>query len=243
MIFEVKLDFYTISDCGYYSTGQDKKLVLADLRSTLADLHRWLNHSVQTVKDSQTFTVDKKGTQLPVYGYSMYKDDTTKDYLLVTWNENEVVDGKFAAVHGDQKPGVAEVDTQLIPDKSIPGFPTYFWFITNENMVVTVRPDNRLNGHQGLIAYINGFLQKFSQWVVEEETDNPIQRNIIGYKEPDNDELHELVKPIYHSKLLRKDGKLNKIRGSVDKIRKIIQKDTYTPLHSQKLGVVYPSSL
>ena len=127
-----RLDFYRITRCGYYNHGVHQ---FCGLRNALGDLHRWIDGDKPKISSTQTFTPSDGSQIRPVYAYEMSQHLRPRSFLLTTWNKDESPEGKMAAVYGDQPTGNADVDARNVEPGTIPGFPTYFWFIPDRNLV------------------------------------------------------------------------------------------------------------
>ena len=222
-----KITLYEIERCGYYAHG-DQQPSFGDLSSTLAELKSWIAQDDFTVRKTRTFDQPLGSDQLPVYCYGLYPEPNTGDYLLITWNETETVEGKFAGLFADGPTGNAEVSASAVPDDTIPGFPTYFWFIPEHGLVAAIQFDNRLNGHQGMNFYLRGFLERFSRWThTKNGQEGGLDFEVIGYSEEQNGEITNKVKPQFRSKLCRNPGLIDFIKKNQEDISKIVRKNKY----------------
>ncbi len=223
---DVRINFYDVLRCGYYNRG-GSEAVIGDCASALADLHRWITGDKPTIRETQSFTPAVDSEVLPVHCYNIYKPAKRNEFLLTTWNETETGDGVFASVYADQAAGNADVEAQDVPDGTIPGYPAYFWFIPERNIVATIRVDNRLNGHQGMNLYLRGFLERFSRWVVTEKRQpKSLTVDIAGYSLSGDSEILR-VRPDFKSAPVKKQGEIRYIRSHWKKIRKMIRTDEY----------------
>lgn len=223
---EAKINFYRIAKCGYYRRG-DPAAEFGDIAATLSDLHRWITNDQPTVRETQTFNPSDDGSILPVFCYGIQRPRNGTDYLLTTWNETDTANGQFASLYADQTAGNAAVDATTIPAGTVPGFPTYFWFIPDRGLVATIRFENRLNGHQGLDLYMRGFLERFAGWVVTQNNQpRSLTVEILGYSQ-DADGDPARLRPDFQSVPVRKQGEIDLIRANRENIRKIIRTDEY----------------
>ena len=226
MMKDVRISFYRITRCGYYERGNPEP-EMGRVAPLLADLHQWITTDRPTVRETQSFTPAEGSEHLPVHCYGMYRHPDTDEYLLTTWNETETGQGYFASVYADQAAGAAQVEAQEVPEGTIPGFPTYFWFIPGQNLVATIRIDNRLNGHQGMNLYLSGYLERFARWVVtQNQQPKTLSVNIAGYAATEDSEVLRL-RPDFKSSPVRLQGEIDYIRVHRERIRKMIRTDEY----------------
>lgn len=227
MAEEISLNFYKVDQCGHFQRGNDLPL-FGDLSSTLDNVYEWINSDGPAIGSTKTFIFDEESSFLPVYCYDI-KKNTDSDYLLITWNETETAEGAFASIRANQQAGSAQVITTSFPNNSIPGHPSYFWFIPERNLFATIRFGGRLSGNPGMNKFMQGFLERFSQWVqVEDGEERSLDTEILGYAENDEGELLHHVKARFKTSLVRKQGEIEYIRQNRERIRKIIRKDEYT---------------
>lgn len=230
----VKLNFYNINSCGYYNSGNFRFGKLGDI---LSDFHTWTKGgSYKNLAETCTFSInDARGECLPVYCFDIAMSADGDDILLITWNETETLEAGMASVKGNDPVGNPNVETTEIPEGHIPGFPTYFWFSVSNNSFATIRADkSRLNGHVGLKMLLEGFLSKFSRYVVMDE-DN---EEVLGYRENHNDPFLPTNAPRFWTSVKKIDGELDLIRGNVSKITKILRKDCLHGMEEEDHGLL-----
>jgi hypothetical protein len=214
---------YTVTSCALVSDGGE--VVAGNLLATLDGLRSWTSHL--NIRETATFEPleDAKDGRVYVAGIAHSADNDTT--LIATWNEVESADGAVLSIAGDEPVGTVHVDAIAVPKGNIPGYPSYFWFLPGEQVCVNVRfPEiQRLNGHQGLKQYIDGYLAYFSPWV-RSTIDANGGRIILGYA-PDEDSEPVSAVARYVSRLNRKAGKIDYLRQNVSSIRKVIRKAEY----------------
>jgi hypothetical protein len=222
----LRINFYEVQKCGYFRRADDTPY-LCDSATMLGSLHKWISYVRPTVRETQTFTPHEDANHLPVYCYSIVSHTISGDYLLTTWNESEQAEGRVASVHADEETGQARIDAFEVADNALPGYPAYFWFISDHNLIASIRLDTqRLGGHPGMVQYITGYLERFSPWVVlptsAERTPNV---QVLGYR--DNGDIRHDLKPRFLSAPVRLQGEIEYIRKNRRQIRKIIRTDEY----------------
>lgn len=226
MADEVSINFYRVDECGFYHRG-DETPMFGNLQDVLEDLHNWISEDAPTIRNTQTFVFDDESSYLPVYCYDIKKNNSN-EYLLVTWNETETAEGAFASIRANQQAGNAQVFTTSVPNNSIPGHPSYFWFIPEKNIFATIKFGGRLTGNPGMNRFMLGFLERFSQWVhVEDGEERSLDTEVLGYAENEDSELDETARARFKTSLVRKQGEIEYIRQNQERIRKVVRKDEY----------------
>lgn len=226
----IRINFYEVQKCAYFKRGEETPYI-CNCATTLEGLHRWINPAQltarPTVRETQTFTPHDDSNHLPVYCYSIAHHRVSGDYLLTTWNETEQTEGRVASVHADEQAGQARIDAVAVAANTLPGYPAYFWFIPRRNLIACIRLDTqRLGGHPGMVRYINGYLERFSPWVVlpNGASCSP-DVQVLGYQ--DGQDIRQDLKPRFVSAPVKLPGEIDYIRQNRQRIRKIVRKDEY----------------
>jgi hypothetical protein len=215
------LTFYKIQKCGYYRHAE-KSPELYSPAEMLADLASWVDG--KPLQETKTFAPAEGEDLAPVYCYDIVGSSQTGDYVLITWNETYSSEGAVASVAGNEPVGAATVSFTELPEDTIPGYATYFWFIPSKNTLATIRFGNRYNGHRALIHYLNEFLAKFTTHAVHDKNGQD-DLNIVGYRKPGETAPPQHLEPYFQSTLLRSSGQLERIRKERQRIGKIIRKN------------------
>ncbi|MEI3040945.1 MAG: hypothetical protein V8T90_17955 [Victivallales bacterium] len=216
---DARIRFYKITQCGYYDHSNFQFGNIADI---LENLKTWI--SDKALNETQTYTVNAENNEsnlLRTFCYSI--DFLADEYLMTTWNENADVGGKLASVDGRGMTGNATVETAEPSDGFIPGYPAFFWIIPSRAIFATIQLNTRLNGHENLNAYLNGFLNARSQYVRFDEIDG--ENKVVGYGNSDDD--CRRLQPKFSSTLYRQPGQIEFIRNNREAIRKLIKKDKF----------------
>ncbi|SUC23342.1 Uncharacterised protein [Proteus mirabilis] len=212
--------FYKIKSAGYYTYGSEQ----ASFGSTtemLEDLQMWA--SAKTLKQTKTFEANDE--RYPCYLVDAKRNGS--DWALLIWNE--------IPTNGQQVPSISETaqfgaDPEVILNAvqggSIPGYATYFWFLSDKNMLATVRLHNKLTSQASLQHYLNCFLKQSSRHVLAApftNEDGSVEVRVTGYKNNPLDETEEdrHYNPKFKANLVRNRGKHDIIRQNAEHIRKI----------------------
>jgi hypothetical protein len=234
MAEEAKLNFYKVHRCGYHIRGEPRSK-FGDIASLLGDIEDWAFNGVTALRDTCTYEVQDGDNQLHTYCFDM-TNNAAGDYLFVSWNETETLEGSFASVKGSDPAGEAHVERNDVPEEHIPGYPTYFWFLPAHNLFATIRFTQRLNGHSGLKILFNEFLAKCGRFVVHSNTGDENEIKVLGYGE-DGEEVLESVAPYFWSSPAKIPGRRDFIRENVGRIRKVIRKSELDCSQDQSRGI------
>jgi len=225
MLIDARVALYDVKRCGYYA-GRRTSPDFAGLADTLASLRAWVSGTTPLViRDTQTFEPDDGETeQMPVFCYSITESAPAGEYLLVTWNQTELANDAFGAISADGAVGAATIQRNNVGANMIPGFPSYFWFLPQQNLVVTVVLSGRSNGHRGMNQYMRGYLERRAGWVANGESGT----DVVGYREGTDDPDSELA-PSFSSYLIKNAGPIDEIRQNRTSIRRVVRRDTFYP--------------
>lgn len=222
---DCRITFYTIDRCGYYQRGQDLA-EFGKLSTILDDLMAWVSEGSMKLGQTCTYEPDGPKVAYRTFCFDLVKDVDNHSYLLTTWNELPSSKGRVAAVKSLDPVGAAEVNLTAVPDNSIPGYATYFWFLPHKEIFATIQFQHNFNGRENLEAYIRGFLTKFAGHVVTKSDMIGGSISVLGYRKSVVDPICTNLYPQFNSFLYRKTGQINFIRNNWSRIRKIIKKDT-----------------
>lgn len=220
---EAKVTFYSISKCGLYEYGSGDR-ALGSLPLFLGQLKQWVQRDGKGLDETCTYEPENdEGT----YCYDIVDNSITGDFLLTTWNKTPSYEGTVAAVEGKSRVGSAKVEFTELPEGTIPGYATYFWFVPEKDAFATIQFQHRMNGKQNLDYYFKGFIAKFSAYAVVTD-DGKGGLNVEGYSESDDDETLNLY-PSYKANILRKPGAFETILEQRNNIKKVIRHNTLLP--------------
>lgn len=223
------ISFYKIEKCGYYARGSHAS-EFCEIKDTLNELKHWAFQDGMTLGETCTFSPEDYNEDInPTYCFNLI-DINQEDYLLVTWNQIPSVEGQVASVPSLEPVGNAEVSLTELPEDSIPGFATYFWFIPDREIFACIQLPKTLNGRKNLEKYLKDFLSKATTYVVTRDN------TIIGYRKDSTDETR-LLHPSFESKPYRKLAEIEYLRSQREQIRKIIKKDKLSFLTQQNISL------
>lgn len=207
----------------FFKHGADDS-EFGDLPETLSELYQWVDG--KALRDTQTSGDGDTEEMIPMYCFDMNKSKTTGDYFLTMFFEVPSTEGSVASVDPSATVGDVSINANKIRKGEIPGYPVYFWFIPDENLLATVRVDRQSrNGRKQLNRYMLDFLKYFSSHGVQAQGATERNRNIIGYTSPDGDpDDTQSYFTRFQSSLVPVDGPIDEIRERRPEIRKVVRK-------------------
>lgn len=224
---DVRIQFYRISQCGYYPYGHDTP-AFGDLSALLADLKDWVHEDDKSLVETCTFALEDPDSSLRAFCFDIINNSTTGDFLLTIWNESASNEGRIASVRGSDPVGDAEVNFSDLPEDAIPGYATYFWFVPQKNVFASIRfHHSQLTNKENLQRYFKEFIAKFSVHAIYDEDDNE-ENQIIGYAENDGDKPRKL-RAKFRAAPFKNPGKLDYIRSNRELITKIVSRNRLRP--------------
>ena len=242
---EVRIKFFRVDRCGYYK-WRSRHAAFGSLHDTLEDISNWKNG--KSISETSTYAPSEEQDEniLSTYCYSLRRG-RSNDYLLTTWNETETHDGMVASVKLTGEVENADIETSDIPDGYVAGYPAYFWFPHGVDGFATIQIASRLNGHRNLKEYIQGFLDKFSQYVVIDNSDNgdgdedhgeeDDGDTIIGYSQTGNANDIDGCRPYFRSSEWRKSGNLDFLKANRSDIRKMLRRDVLNFNYEERIAL------
>ncbi len=213
---EVNIKFYNIERCGYYKP-RNIEPVLSNTENVFSQLNLWAQQV--NIQDSSTFDPPDNSTINKSYLLKMIQSDSG-DYYITMWNAVPTTDANaVAAVSANSTHEQLEFQFQEFTEGYIPGFATYFWISPRNNRLATIRFNRSNNGQQTFVHFMQGFIKRFTSYVVQVEDNS---RNIVtvsGYEEI-GEEKQKLVAR-FKTKGLTKRGPIEFIRENLAKVWKV----------------------
>lgn len=227
---KIKLDFYDILSLGYAEFNSNT-IKFGNCASILSDLSVWLND--KKIRETNTFTPKPSSNLDGVYCVKLSNNPAKSSFLLTIWNEIPNKDGSVSSVGGDKPVGNYEINNTSVPEGFIPGFPTYFWFMPELKIFVSVRINETLQiGKDAMMNYILGYMGNYSTHVVE------LEDGTRQYAENDDCEACSMT-PVFKSKQIRNAPRIEYIKSCQSKIRKLIRKEIVSLKNPTKKRVIH----
>ncbi|WP_169294631.1 hypothetical protein [Advenella sp. EE-W14] len=216
---EAKIIFYKIEECGYYKFRSNDH-VYGDINLFLSDLKEW--SSSRNTKDTKLFEPEQGSYQHPIYLADL-KNNEHNDWVVVLWNEVPTSDGNVMSLPGLKKVGNATLNLSSVGPDDIPGFPTFFWFISDSNLIATINMNHSYGGKSGMNKYIYDFIKYHTPYAKHTKSEDSLKKNVVAYLTPSNNELLKLKSNLKISPI-RILGNHEKIINSANEIARITTK-------------------
>lgn len=216
-----RVTFYKVVQCGYYKRSHARP-EFGELPVILEDLTAWVKKDARPLNQTCTFRINDATTTLGTYLFDIRSADG--DYLITTWNETPASEGSLHAVPGDKPVGKANVVAFSLPDGTIPGYATYFWFVPEKQVFATVRFQHSLNGHSALVKYVEEFVKSHSRFAQTVHSDENQEMVVVGYRDGSSGPIMDNLHPRFDTIMFRRPGAVELLRKNRENIRKIIRK-------------------
>lgn len=219
------ITFYQIDKCGLYDRTNNQ-LVCLGIKEMLQDLSTWA-----IGKELIDTDVQKKDSTFEENTYLADIQSSVDSTIIVTWNQVPYTEAGVLSLPTKAKVGeIRNADENPLEEGSIPGYPTYFWFIPSSNVFATICFNTTVNGRAGMENYIRNFMTYFSSNVVAEFDEETNTKCVEGYKLDINDENGKIYShpPLFKSKLYPKSQKLDLLKKRAFEVKKIIKKAKLT---------------
>lgn len=232
---EAKVTCYKISQCGYYDKKGD--LLFGSPVTMLNDLLKWVG--IKTFEDTNILDINNND-ELPCYLYDISKKNDC--YLITLWHETVSKNNTVASVPKKSKVGAAIAKVNKIAKDTIPGYPTYFFFVPKENIIATVQfpdPIRKIpTNHKIMQNYMNTFLTCHSSNVILKQLDKKIpDLTITGYENKSIQYKVKDVKVSYESSMIRKPTDTQYLLDNASLITKLVHRIELSPSNAINLDM------
>jgi hypothetical protein len=220
---QAAIRFYKIQRCGLYVTrGNGVQPSFLGVQDMLDQLKNWA--SGKDLVDTDVFQ-NKNKQDLCTYLADLKSNSHSA--IMVLWNQVPYTDSGVLSLPNQAKFGqIQQADANSIKEDSIPGYPTYFWFIPSLNVFATICFNTNVNGRIAMESYVKQFMRQFSSYVVKELNEQTNELEIKGYSiDPTNS--NEKVfdhPPSFYSYIYPKAQKLEELKVQAPQIKKITKK-------------------
>ncbi|EGR4199720.1 TPA: hypothetical protein ACGUMO_004376 [Vibrio vulnificus] len=217
---EAHITFFNIEKAGYYRFGQAEP-VFSNISDLIDKLKVWASDG-RSLENTSTFQAVPERDLMRAFYVDAKKHDATGDYVLTLWNEVQNDDGKIYGVRPNQLPGNTEILQTGFDGAAIPGFPSYYWFISKLNLFASIKFDHSIQGKQQLDRYLDGFLCNKSPYRVLDEDDS-----IVGYTENAKYEAGcDKNYPRFIAKVVKNNQLEAELLANISQIRKFVRKES-----------------
>lgn len=224
---QARITFYKISRCGLYVRSKNNpssQPKFLNTKELLTDLSQWAIG--KTLANTDVF----KNAQNQ--GFNTYLADiksSTDSTILVMWNQVPHTDAGVLSLPNNSTVGsIQQADANTIVANSIPGYPTYFWFIPSLNVFATICFSTIVNGRAAMERYIKQFMKLYSKHVVKELDQQTSTLVVKGYSKDPTDSQETVFKyqPTFSSYLYPLPQGLDVLKNKAPEIKKITKKAT-----------------
>ncbi len=233
MLTTATLKMYDIEKCGYYERGSTTPR-LSNFQETLSHLTSWAKDGRELV-NTTCYQADNAKDQFNTYFLDFHEKKEGSDSLLILWNESINDDGVIYGLNQLLKPGQATTmeETSFGDKLIIPGFPSYFWFVPDQNSIVSVKFNHSSMGILNFKNYIKGYLKTQSPYKIK------IDDQITGYGEIGVEPKIPLkVKPQFYMKLKKNKNVIEKLHEERKNIKYFIRKEVLGRSKKDQRGLI-----
>lgn len=214
--------FYDVKHCGLFK-ARARQSTLGSFSEILHNIYNWAGEPGRLVLNTCSYEVDEDFEQefLETYLVSAQKYSATGDYLFCFWNRTHASgDSVYALDAGTQLTNVSEKTFHQgnLPESSIPGYATYFWFIPSKSAMATITFGNPRSGMNAFSYWLESFFRTESRFAAFDESDQ-----FIGYRAADGS-IHNDLEPRFGKQLYRNPSKRQLILSNCQHIRGVVRR-------------------
>ncbi|QIM66352.1 hypothetical protein A4G16_02665 [Mannheimia granulomatis] len=233
---QAQITFYDIQRCGLYARkGNGTQPLFLGVQDMLEQLKNWADG-----KDLVDTDIFQNKNKQSLCTYLADLKSTPDSAIMVLWNQVPHTDSGVLSLPNRAKFGqIQHADANSIKADSIPGYPTYFWFIPRSKVFATICFNTNVNGRLAMEAYIKQFMCQFSSYVVKELNEQTKILEIKGYS-ADPTDTHEKVfhyPPSFYSCIYPKPQELELLKRQAPQIKKVTKKATCSYLNPTSLSM------
>lgn len=231
------VQLYQLDKCGFYKRGE-KVPTFGTPIEWWNGFTRWVSFR-PNVAATATFDYSESVTRR-VY-CTATTSDSSGNLGVALWNETPSNEAGVSYIPFEGQVGNVTAGEQPLPGDSIPGWPTYLWFMPNRQIVVALVADNmrgfRSTGVPQARNYFRAYLESHSQYVVRRPTGSSMvgtSYEILGYRRDEADQPDPAFAAHFDTSPLYLPGLLSEIRDNWRDIRKlVVEADVNMPVPSQ----------
>ena len=219
-MIEVDSKYYLVERCGFYKRGESNP-AFGNLLTLIEDFEDWTSKS-ESIGDTKTFSGESLGEIKNVYFMGASKSKSSEDRVIVLWNETLNDSGNVLGISTSKKIGSKTIlKTGFDDENAIPGIPSYFWLVPDENLIVSLKFAHSTQGKIPFENYLQGFLANFSKNRVLNSNNE-----IIGYSRNGNGSPYvSQYCPRFHIRRAPNDTEKNELMSRSAEITQILKKE------------------
>ncbi|EJO2021566.1 hypothetical protein RQY88_004272 [Vibrio vulnificus] len=222
MTERASIRFYDVKQCGLYKP-RARHSTLGSFNEILNNICNWANEPGRLVLNTCSYEVGEDFDQefLETYLVSANMHRETGDYLFCFWNRTHATgDSVYALDANAQLTNVSEQTFHQgrLPESSIPGYATYFWFVPSKSVMATITFGNPRSGMNAFSYWLENFFRTESRYATFDDNDQ-----FTGYHGADGTIYNDL-EPRFIKQLYRNPSKRQLILSNCQHIRGIIRR-------------------
>lgn len=223
------LKIYDLLKCGFYKRGEDVP-VFGDISEWWPSFVKWAEEQGD-IQSTELVTEGLIGIP-SIYCSSAFM--TSDSYGLVLWNQVPATEKGVLSIPAAGTVGNITADATSTGKGRIPGWPSYYWIVPRDKIVVTFVHDNLQGYHsdnmKGFRCYLKMFLTKRSHYCISSETED---NERLGWSETGHEEDRSKysIRAALETKPLMIPYTLDRIRRRRLEIRRVIAEE---PLSNAK---------
>ena len=174
------ITFFEVTECGFYRIRHNKtEHIEGSLLDTMKLIHDWLKG--RDVDQTIPWSIEEHPNRIRLYCKSVHFDKNTGDGIFVFWKKFGDDSGKLSGILAKSKVDDIGKDTHQIKatvkgQKVILGEPMYYWFISEHNLIATIKFPNSLSDSDAVFDYI----KKCIDLRIEHPRKNVSSRNVFN---------------------------------------------------------------
>lgn len=214
---------YEIKKCGIYVNREPEKPKYLSIEKVIRELKIWAIDSDKPLIETSTYQASNSLPESFCFGMEEYSGN----FLLALWNKvphNKSGISKVSASSPVKKAKAGEVK---IKGDEIAGYPSYFWILPKESLIIALKLDNRTLGLAQARYYIYNFINHYSSHVVNRMESGEELYGLGDTPAPTSGKDGRFPNPklrgdfTIHAKRL--PGKIDEILKNADNITKLIK--------------------
>lgn len=232
------IQLYKLEKCGFFKRGENEPV--------FGTPSEWFHSFTEWVLDRPnvmaTATFDYRGNTTRRVFCTATTSDDNGNFGVALWNEAPAGEEGVDYIPFSSSVGSVRAVTQPLPNESIPGWPTYLWFIPDQLIIAALVPDNmrgfRSTGVPQARNYFRAYLELYSKFVVKARLVDGLtgtSDEIVGYRRDDSEEPEPKLTAYFETTPLYLPRRLGEFLDHWSDIRKlVIEAKVSSPLPSQE---------
>lgn len=221
------MQLYRLDKCGFYRWGEQES-EFGDVIDWYRDFFDWLEPKRKpgVPCDHTSTTGERDDVPEDIYCIGAVEDGRG-NFGVSLWNKGWRTEDGVVYLSSGASLGNPRFRTSRLDPGDIPGWPSYFWVMPTENMVVSLMPDKAIASIRSFREYFFNFLRSESKYVADSYTEiNPKtgkEETRFVYQNPgDAPPTHRVFPRLNVSPEVINTGKIEEIKENWPKVRKFL---------------------